>query len=85
MIHAPKIPRRTPRPPLWDLAFLCAFILCFSAAIPAPSAQPDRRPQNGDWLITQLNGEPSTLNPITSTDAYASNIDEYIYESLLRP
>lgn len=38
----------------------------------------------GDWLVTQLSAEPSTLNPITSTDAYASNIQSYIYESLLK-
>lgn len=37
-----------------------------------------------DWLITHLSAEPATLNPITATDAYASNIDDYIYESLLK-
>ncbi|MCK8602723.1 peptide-binding protein [Desulfoferrobacter suflitae] len=39
---------------------------------------------NKDWLITHLSAEPATLNPITSTDAYASNINDYIYESLLK-
>ena len=38
----------------------------------------------GDWRITQLSAEPSTLNPITSTDAYSGAIDNYIYESLLK-
>ena len=37
----------------------------------------------GDWLVTELGAEPSTLNPITSTDAYSGTIDSYIYESLL--
>jgi peptide/nickel transport system substrate-binding protein len=41
-------------------------------------------PVNGDWLISLLSAEPATLNPITATDAYASNVDDYIYESLLR-
>jgi len=40
--------------------------------------------EHRDWLITQLSAEPATLNPITSTDAYASNINDYIYESLLK-
>lgn len=39
---------------------------------------------NKDWLIIHLSAEPATLNPITSTDAYASNINDYIYESLLK-
>lgn len=39
---------------------------------------------NQDWLIAHLSAEPSTLNPITSTDAYSANINEYIYESLLK-
>ena len=38
----------------------------------------------GDWLVTHLSAEPSTLNPITATDAYAGAIDGYIYESLLK-
>jgi peptide/nickel transport system substrate-binding protein len=41
-------------------------------------------PADGDWLINHLSAEPATLNPITATDAYASNIDDYIYESLLK-
>lgn len=39
---------------------------------------------DGDWLISNLGAEPSTLNPITSTDASASAIQEYIYESMIR-
>ncbi len=41
-------------------------------------------PEDGDWLINHLSAEPATLNPIVSTDAYASNINDYIYESLLK-
>ena len=38
----------------------------------------------GDWLVTWLSAEPSTLNPITATDAYSGAIDGFIYESLLK-
>ncbi|MHC1729867.1 MAG: peptide-binding protein [Syntrophobacteraceae bacterium] len=45
--------------------------------------QPKNR-EFGDWLVMQLNSEPSTVNPITSTDAAASAIETYVYESLLK-
>ncbi len=38
----------------------------------------------GDWRVTDLSAEPSTLNPITATDAYAGTIDGYIYEPLIK-
>ncbi len=38
----------------------------------------------GDWLVTQLSAEPSTLNPITATDVFAGAIDGYIYENLIK-
>lgn len=50
--------------------------LCLGATSSAPF--------DGDWLVSHLPAEPSTLNPITSTDAYASNMNDYIYESLLK-
>ena len=34
-------------------------------------------------IFIHLSSEPGTLNPITATDAYASNINEHIYESLV--
>ncbi len=74
------------------LKFFAAYLvsLVFVFASPAPPVQADgavRQPGDrvfGDWRITQLSAEPSTLNPITSTDVYAGNIDGYIYESLLK-
>jgi peptide/nickel transport system substrate-binding protein len=39
---------------------------------------------DGDWLVTQLSAEPGTLNLITATDAYAAEINSYIYESLIK-
>jgi peptide/nickel transport system substrate-binding protein len=38
----------------------------------------------GDWLIIHLSAEPPTLNPVTATDASASEVNDYIYESLLK-
>jgi peptide/nickel transport system substrate-binding protein len=61
--------------------FLLAIL---SLVLPSFSwANPDN-PVDGDWLISHLPAEPATLNPITATDAYASRIDDYIYESLLK-
>lgn len=54
-------------------------LLCIPGALAAPG-----EPVDGDWLVLQLQAEPATLNPITSTDAYASDINDYIYESLLK-
>ena len=41
-------------------------------------------PTDGDWLVHHLSAEPATLNPIVATDAYASGINEFIYESLVK-
>jgi peptide/nickel transport system substrate-binding protein len=41
-------------------------------------------PTDGDWLIRHIGAEPATLNPITSTDAYASLINSYLYETLIK-
>ncbi|MCX7821828.1 MAG: peptide-binding protein [Syntrophobacterales bacterium] len=37
-----------------------------------------------ETLLIHLGAEPATLNPIIATDAYASQINDYIYESLLK-
>lgn len=48
-----------------------------------------REANEGDWLVMGMAGEPGTLNPVTSTDAYASQImygmssRGLIFESLL--
>ncbi|MDY0039310.1 MAG: peptide-binding protein [Desulforhabdus sp.] len=59
--------------------------LCLLVIVPlACTGYKAGSPINKDWLINHLSAEPSTLNPITSTDAYASTINDYIYESLLK-
>ena len=58
---------------------ICHGLLSHALAQPGQAAAVD-----GDWLISHLSAEPATLNPITATDAYAANINDYIYESLLK-
>ncbi|NLJ28868.1 peptide-binding protein [Desulforhabdus amnigena] len=67
------------------IVFIWLFLQMF--CVPGASvfcAENGGAPVDGDWLINHLGAEPATLNPITSTDAYASNINDYIYESLLK-
>jgi peptide/nickel transport system substrate-binding protein len=40
-------------------------------------------PEQGDWIIGRLPVEPSHLNPYTSSDAYASRVNEFIFDTLL--
>lgn len=49
------------------------------------SAPPEAagEPAEGDWIISRMAAETENLNPYTSTDAYASRINEFIFESLL--
>jgi peptide/nickel transport system substrate-binding protein len=56
-------------------------------AVPLHAYEELKQPKDrvfGDWLVDHLSAEPSTLNPITSTDAYSGTIDGYIYEPLLK-
>jgi peptide/nickel transport system substrate-binding protein len=67
---------------------IISLLFVFSClALPSQAYEELKQPKDrvyGDWLVTQLSAEPSTLNPITSTDAYSGTIDGYIYESLLK-
>jgi peptide/nickel transport system substrate-binding protein len=68
-----------------SVAALLFLPLLYVVAAAAPVwADANVQPVDGDWLIIQLSAEPPTLNLITSTDASASNINEYLYESLLK-
>ncbi len=42
-----------------------------------------RAPADPETLVWHLGAEPDTLNPVTSTDAYASRIDSFLYDSLI--
>ncbi|HIJ65877.1 MAG TPA: hypothetical protein HPP77_07985 [Candidatus Hydrogenedentes bacterium] len=43
----------------------------------------DEAPVDGDWLVGVLPAEMESLNPFTTSDAYAARINEYVFESLL--
>jgi len=52
----------------------------------APSAQTAKnpgKPVTGDWLVTHALSDPEQLNPLTSSDATASEILAFIFQSLL--
>jgi peptide/nickel transport system substrate-binding protein/microcin C transport system substrate-binding protein len=66
-----------------------ALFVIFAAHIAwgAPSAAPKSHgnpsaPQGGTFAIN-ISAEPETLNPITSTDGYASQVQAYIMDSLM--
>jgi peptide/nickel transport system substrate-binding protein len=40
-------------------------------------------PTTGDWLIIHSQSDPEQLNPLTSNDASSSEVNGYIFESLL--
>jgi len=67
---------------------IVGLVFAFSClASPTQAPEELKQPKDrvfGDWLVTQLSAEPSTLNPITATDAFASAVDGYIYETLLK-
>ena len=53
-----------------------SLLLIFSACV-------DQGKKNDKAFYVNLKGEPTTINPITSTDAYASGLHAYIFDSLM--
>jgi ABC-type transport system substrate-binding protein len=49
----------------------------------AVAAQDTAAPVNGDWLVIHSLSDPEQLNPLTSNDASSSEVNGYIFESLL--
>ncbi len=60
------------------LLFFAVFGAIFSSA-----ACGFRVPRARDALVVHLESDPSTLNPILSTDSAASSVEKFVYESLL--
>lgn len=46
-------------------------------------AQDSGKPVTGDWLLMHSLSDPEQLNPLTSNDAAASSLLQYIFQSLL--
>jgi len=54
-----------------------------SDASPAENAPAPGKPVTGDWLVIHSLSDPEQLNPLTSSDASSSEVNQYIFESLL--
>ena len=63
------------------LAFVIFFWMTSIPAQSTPLGNP-AAPKTGTFTIN-LGGEPTTINPITSTDVYAQNVHSYVLDSLL--
>jgi peptide/nickel transport system substrate-binding protein len=50
---------------------------------PVASKQQSEKPTPGDWLLVHSLSDPEQLNPLTSNDAAASSLLQYITQSLL--
>ena len=54
------------------------------ADAPPPASPKDLgKPVTGDWLVIHSLSDPEQLNPLTSNDAAASSLLQYIFQSLL--
>jgi peptide/nickel transport system substrate-binding protein len=54
-----------------------------SDAPPLSSSKDVGNPVTGDWLVIHSLSDPEVLNPLTSSDSASSEVDGYIFESLL--
>ena len=57
--------------------------MLFMLILIAVTSACDQRPRRNIALYLNLGGEPTTLNPITSTDGHSSQIQGYVLEALL--
>ncbi|MCY3763292.1 MAG: ABC transporter substrate-binding protein, partial [Gemmatimonadetes bacterium] len=61
-------------------------ILVLDGGETAPVRSPGTAaPEYGDWLVRHFLSDPESFNPFTSSDAGASSVRDYIFESLLSP
>ena len=54
-----------------------------SDAQPAADSKDAGKPVTGDWLVIHSLSDPEQLNPLTSNDASSSEVNGYIFETLL--
>ena len=50
---------------------------------PAADSKDAGKPATGDWLVIHSLSDPEQLNPLTSSDASSSEVNGYIFETLL--
>src|SRR5215470_10895736 len=80
-------------PQIWGLLIALVFLSACESGKQAETAEPNtpkitaqvdsNTPVTGDWLIIHSSADPEQLNPITSNDATAAEILNYIFETLL--
>ena len=54
-----------------------------SETVTSGDAKTSGKPVTGDWLVIHSLSDPEQLNPLTSNDAAASSLLQYIFQSLL--
>ena len=75
----------------WRLTFAALLLLgcgdktevILSDAPPGASTKDFGKPVTGDWLLIHSLSDPEQLNPLTSNDAAASSLLQYMFQSLL--
>lgn len=55
----------------------------FADVTPAASTKESGKPVTGDWLVVHSLSDPEQLNPLTSNDASSSEVNGFIFETLL--
>lgn len=64
------------------MAFRSARILCLIFLISLMSCRENAR-KKGDSITYNIGGEPTTLNPLSASDAFTTAVHAYVFESLL--
>lgn len=62
---------------------LLALLLSSALTAPALATAPNAAAPKGGNFVINLGGEPPTVHPITSTDAYSRDVQNYVCEGLL--
>jgi ABC-type transport system substrate-binding protein len=64
------------------MAFKLAKIIMFSMLLSLVACQAKNK-KSGTGITYNIGGEPTTLSPLTASDAYTSSVHGYVFESLL--
>lgn len=64
------------------VAAFVAALLTLTLSLPSVAAKPNLNAPKGGTVTFNLGGEPPTLHPIMSTDAYSSEVRSYLSDSL---
>ena len=62
---------------------LLTFAIVVLSSMPTLAAKPNDAAPKGGTFVLNLGGEPPTVHPIMSTDAYASDVQAYVMDSMV--